>query len=34
MATRASTRGRKIEARLLAPVNWLEERSGLVGSLK
>jgi quinol-cytochrome oxidoreductase complex cytochrome b subunit len=35
MATRTRhPRTEKVEARLLAPVNWLEERSGLVGGVK
>ncbi len=34
MARQRSKRQQQIEALLLAPINWLEERSGLVGAVK
>ncbi len=34
MATRKSARREQLEARLLYPLDWLEERSGIVGGIK
>jgi quinol---cytochrome c reductase cytochrome b subunit, bacillus type len=34
MATRQATRGEKLQSAILYPLDWLEERSGLVGGVK
>src|SRR3954471_18316034 len=34
MATRRLTRKEQVQQTILAPVDWLEERSGLVGAIK
>ena len=34
MARKKNSKSAKLETLLLAPVNWLEERSGLVGGIK
>jgi hypothetical protein len=34
MATRRATRGEQVQQAIVYPLDWIEERSGLIGGLK